>query len=327
MTVVPAAGRETIEGTVEDLPLVSVLVPVWQSPEPLAPLYHEYAGPIRARGWRFEFLFIAEPGYADEIAALLRLVEEGEPIRVFQVAQQLDESSLYQAGAAYARGSILVTLPGYRRIEAEHLPRLIEQVIRGSDLVVARRWPRRDAWINRLQNRALHRLISVTVGGNFRDVACGVRAMRREVLLNTPVYGDSFRFFSLLAKQAGFQVEEMSAPQHQADRRARVYRPTLYFRRLLDLLGIYVITRFTSRPLRFFGALGATLIIIGVVILLLSLTPGLSDISSTARVGLLAGLFLLVLGIQTVAIGLIGEIIVFLQAPTQSRYRIVERIN
>jgi hypothetical protein len=323
MTVLPMVQAETAE----DAPLVSVLVPVWQSPEPLAPLYLEYAGPIRARGWKFEFIFIAEPGFSGEIEALLKLAGEGEPIRVLQVAQRLDESSLYQAGSGYARGSILVTLPGYRRIEAEDLPRLIERVSQGSDLVVARRWPRRDAWINRVQNRLLHWLIGSTVGGNFRDVACGVRAMRREVLLNTPVYGDSFRFFSLLAKQAGFQVEEMSTPQHMADRRARIYRPSLYSRRLIDLLGIYVIIRFTSRPLRFFGALGGGLIFIGVVILVISLTHGVSDITSAARVGLLAGLFLLVLGIQTLAIGLIGEIIVFLQAPTQSRYRIVERIN
>jgi hypothetical protein len=321
------AISEVMSETGLNLPLVSVLVPVWQTPEPLAPLYLEYAGPIRARGWSFEFIFIVEPGFSAEIGSLLELAKNEEPIRVLQVAQRLSESSLYLTGASYAQGSILVTLPGYRRIEAEHLPRLIDRVIHGSDLVVARRWPRRDAWINRIQNRVLHLLIRRTVGGNFRDVACGVRAMRRDVMLNTRVYGDSFRFFSLLAQQAGFQVEEMSMPQHLADRRARVYRPTVYSRRLIDLLGIYVILRFTSRPLRFFGALGGTLIVVGVVILALSIIHGVMDITSAARVGLLTGLFLLVLGIQTVAIGLIGEIIVFLQAPVQSRYRIVERVN
>jgi hypothetical protein len=313
--------------TVELPPLVSILVPVWQSPEPLGPLYQEYAAPIRERNWKFEFIFIAEPGFAGEIESLLKLAKEGEPIRVFQVAQRLDESNLYQAGLTYARGSVLVTLPGYRRIEAGHLPGLIDRVLQGADLVVARRWPRRDSRINRIQNRLLHLLIKSTAGGNFRDVACGVRAMRPEVLLNTPVYGDSFRFFSLLAKQAGYVVEEVDAPQHLADRRMRLYRPSLYSRRLLDLLGIYVILRFTSRPLRFFGAVGGGLVAVGTVILLISIFHGIADITSAARVGLLAGLFLLVLGIQTLAIGLIGEIIVFLQAPVQTRYRIVERIN
>jgi hypothetical protein len=323
MTAIPKVAPKTPE----TLPLVSVLVPVWQSPEPLAALYREYAEPLRARGWGFEFVFVAEPGFGGEIETLLKLVREGEPIRVLEVAQQSDESSLYLAASMYARGSVLVTLPGYRRIEANHVPSLVDRVLQGADLVVARRWPRRDAWINRVQNWLLHFLIRLTIGGDFRDVACGVRAMRREVLNNTPVYGDSFRFFSLLARQAGYQVEELSTPQHLADRRARVYRPTLYSRRLIDLLGIYVILRFTSRPLRFFGALGGTLSFIGVVILILSIAHGVQDISSLARVGLLAGLFLLVLGIQTFAIGLIGEIIVFLQAPVQSRYRIVERIN
>ena len=323
MTILAQASPEAAA----EPPLVSVLVPVWQTPEPLAPLYLEYAGPIQAKGWKFEFVFIAEPGFSHEIESLLKLAKDGAPIRVLQVAQEVDESSLYQAGLGFARGSILVTLPGYRRIEADHLPKLIERVIGGTDLVVARRWPRRDAWINRVQNRLLHFLLRSTAGGHFRDVACGVRAMRGEVLLNTPVYGDSFRFFSLLAQQAGYTVEEISVPQHPADRRARIYRPSLYSKRLIDLLGIYVILRFTSRPLRFFGAVGGALVFIGGVILLISLLHGIADITSAARVGLIAGLFLLVLGIQTLAIGLIGEIIVFLQAPVQSRYRIVERIN
>jgi hypothetical protein len=151
--------------------------------------------------------------------------------------------------------------------------------------------------------------------------------MKREVLVNTPVYGDSFRFFTLLAERAGYGTEELDTPQHFQDRRARVYRPSLYLRRMVDLMGIFVILRFTTRPLRFFGPVGATMMMLGVTGLVLTAIIGLGSVGSFTRVILLTGLFLLVLGIQTVAIGLIGEMIVFLQAPTQSRYRIVERIN
>lgn len=313
--------------TAENPVLVSVLVPVWQRPEPLVPLFQEYAAPLRARGWTFEFIFICEPGFATEIAQLLEQSGKGEPIRILQVAQLIDESNLFNAAAVHARGKVVVTLPAYRRIEADHVPRLVDRVLEGTDLVIARRWPRKDAWINQLQNRVLHRLIHWTVGGNLRDVACGVRAMRREVLLNTPVYGDSFRFFALLADRAGYHMEEMDTPQHLQDRRARIYRPALYLRRIVDLLGIFVILRFTTRPLRFFGPIGATMILAGVVALSTMAFVGLGPVGSGGRVILLTGLFLLVLGIQAVAIGLVGEMMVFLQAPTQSRYRIVERIN
>jgi len=307
--------------------LVSVLVPVWQQPEPLVPLYQEYAAPLRARGWNIEFIFICEPGFEREIAQLLEQSRKGEPIRILQVAQLIDESSLFNAAVAHAKGKVVLTLPAYRRIEAEHVPRLVDRVLEGVDLVVARRWPRKDAWINQLQNRVLHRLIHGILGGTLRDVACGVRAMKREVLLNTPVYGDSFRFFALLAERAGFRMEEMDTPQHLRDRRARIYRPGLYLRRIVDLLGIFVILRFTTRPLRFFGPVGASMMLFGTTALIAAAIVGLGPIGSVGRVILLTGLFLLVLGIQTVAIGLIGEMIVFLQSPTQSRYRIVERIN
>jgi hypothetical protein len=308
--------------------LVSVMVPVWQEPEPLVALYQEYAAPLRARGWAFEFIFICEPGFDNEIAALLVENRKGEPIRILQVAQLIDESSLFNSAGSHANGKVLVTLPAYRRIEADQIPRMVDRVLEGGiDLVMARRWPRRDAWINKVQNRALHRLIHWTVGGNLRDVACGVRAMRKEVLLNTPVYGDSFRFFALLANRAGYSMEEMDTPQHLADRRARIYRPMLYLRRIVDLLGIFVILRFTSRPLRFFGPIGAAMMLLGTVALGVTAVLGLGPIGSIGRVILLTGLFLFVLGIQSVAIGLVGEMMVFLHAPTQSRYRIVERVN
>ncbi|HEV8124835.1 MAG TPA: hypothetical protein VGP80_11355 [Gemmatimonadales bacterium] len=322
-----SAAAKISPSTAKESPLISVLVPVWERPEPLRPLYQEYAGALRQAGKRFEFVFICEPGYQDDITDLLSLAQAGEPIRVLQVSRNLDEASLYHTVAADSLGSIVVTLPAYRRIEAEYLPRLIDRVLEGTDLVVARRWPRRDAWINRLQNRALHHLLHWTVGGRFRDVACGVQAMQREVLLSTPVYGDSFRFFGLLAQQSGFRVEEMDAPQHPGDRRARLYRPSLYIRRMIDLLGIYVILRFTTRPLRFFGPIGVSLIILGLGLLLLTLIRGLGPVSGTGRVVLLAGVFLLVLGIQAVAIGIIGEMMVFLQAPARTRYRVVERVN
>jgi hypothetical protein len=308
-------------------PMISVLVPVWQKPDPLVGLYQEYAEPLRKRGWDYEFLFICEPGFQGEIQQLQELARTGEPVRILEVAQLVDESSLFSAAAQHSRGEVLVTLPAYRRIEADHLPLLIERVQAGTDLVLARRWPRRDAWINKVQNRVLHWLIRWTVGGKLRDVACGVRAMRREVMLNTPIYGDSFRFFALFAAQAGYPSEEVDAPQHLADRRARVYGPPLYVRRMLDLLGILVILRFTSRPLRFFGPVGSTLILMGIMAGGAAFLVGLNPVPGIGRVLLLTGTFLVVLGFQAIAIGLIGEMMVFLQAPRQSRYRIVERMH
>jgi hypothetical protein len=307
--------------------MISVLVPVWQEPEPLVELYREYAGPLRDRGWDFEFVFICEPGFERQIAELLAEQHRGEPIRILQVAQRVDESSLYNAAGLHATADLIVTLPAYRRIEADQLPILVDQVREGVDLVVARRWPRKDSWVNRAQNRMLHRLIHWLVGGNLHDVACGVRAMKKEVLLSTPVYGDSFRFFPLLAERAGFLTQEIDTPQHLRDRRTRIYSPTLYLRRFIDLLGIFVILRFTSRPLRFFGPIGATMMLMGLVALAAAIFRGLGSVGSLGRVILLTGLFLLVLGIQAMAIGLVGEMMVFLQAPTQSRYRIVERVN
>jgi hypothetical protein len=95
----------------------------------------------------------------------------------------------------------------------------------------------------------------------------------------------------------------------------------------VDLFGIYIILRFTNRPLRFFGPIGGFLITMGLALLVTTLIRGLGPITGSGRVMLLSGIFLLVLGIQAIAIGIVGEIMVFLQAPLHARYRVVERVN
>lgn len=302
--------------------MVSVVVPVNERPEPLAELYEELAAPLRAAGIPFEFVFVAEPWAAAFAAPLRALADRGEPVRVIEVGQTAGEAALLRLGASRARGAVLITHPAYRRVLASALPELVARVHEGADLAVARRWPRRDSWVNQLQNRALHALIRGLGGGRFHDVACGVRALRREVLEQIPLYGDYFRFIPLLAIREGFRVEEVAAPQHPRDVRARFHGPGIYLRRLIDVLGLFFLLRFTDKPLRFFGLIGGVLSLLGAMLLALLLVQRLAGQAIANRPALLLAVLLLVLGIQAVALGLIGEIIVHLRAPDQRPYRL-----
>src|SRR5690606_6951341 len=229
---------------------VSVLIPVTERPEPLVALYEEYAAPIRALGVRYEFIFAAEPWFRELTQPLATLAAAGEPVRAVVVDQTTGETRLLKAAAAFCRGPVVLTLPAYRRIEASALPDLIACIHEGADLAVARRWPRRDPWINRIQNRILHRLLGRLAADRIHDVACGVRAFRREVLLEMPLYGDFSRFLPIFAQRDGYRVEELAVPQHPADARARIYGPGVYLRRVIDLLNLFFLLRFTDKPLR-----------------------------------------------------------------------------
>lgn len=302
--------------------MVSVLVLVSERAVELGDLYSAYAAALKDAGWRFEFIFAADPGYATGLSRLRALRESGDPIRVVEVAQSVGEATLLQVAAARASGDLLLSVPAYWRIEPASVPILLERVMGGADMAVARRWPRADSWVNRFQNRAFHRLVLSASGKPFRDIACGVRAFRASILDEVPLYGDFHRFFPLLADRAGFRVEEVSLPQHAADVTPRVYSPGIYLRRILDLLGVFFLLRFTNKPLRFFGLVGSTLTIAGAVILAVLSVQRMGGQGIADRPMLLVGVLFVALGVQAIALGLIGEIIVFLTSPAHPPYRI-----
>jgi hypothetical protein len=290
---------------------VSVLVPVTERPSRLEALYEEFAAPLRSAGLRFEFVFIVEPEYWHLLAPLEQLPAAGEPIRILRVGRAAGDTALLRTGAGQAAHDVLLTLPAYPRIEAEALLDVLDPVLRGASMSVARRWPRRDSWLNRLQNRVFHSLVASAAGGRFiHDVACGVRAIRRDVFELLPMYGDFHRFLPLFALRQGYRVEEVEAAQHAEDHQPRVYSPLVYLRRLVDVFGLYFLMRFTEKPLRFFGLIGSGSILTGSVILVVLALQRLQGRALADRPALLLGVLLVVLGVQAVALGLVGEIIV-----------------
>jgi hypothetical protein len=317
-----AEGEARVGAVTGAAPEVSVVVPVNERPEPLPALYEEYAAPLRELG-TFEFIFVLQPWARELAEELAPLIGSGEPIRVLEVGQSVSESSLLKIGAQQASGSLLLTLPAYRRVQADAVPLLIERVEEGVDLATACRSPRKDPWFNRLQNRVFHTLVGSVVGGSFTDLACGVRAMRPEVLRQTALYGDNFRFLPLLARREGYVVVEVGLPQHRADARFRMTSLGVYLRRLIDVLGMFFLLRFTEKPLRFFGLVGAVLSTLGALILLVLLAQRIAGTGIADRPVLLLGVLLFVLGAQAIALGLVGEIIVHLHAPHRTTYRLL----
>jgi hypothetical protein len=221
---------------------------------------------------------------------------------------------------------VLVTLPAYRQVDASALPALVRAVTEGADLAVARRWPRGDSFVNRMQSRALHLALGRLAGGKLHDVASGVRAMRPKVVEEARVYGDFMRFFPLLALREGFTVTEVESPVHPSAARARVYAPGIYVRRLIDVIGLTFLLRFTDKPLRFFGLVGGTLTGIGTLVLaVLFLQREFAGRAVADRPILLLGVLFLTLGVQAIALGLVGEMIVHLHASRRPLYRLRER--
>ena len=309
---------------------ISVIVLVSERPESLTDLYHEYSAPLRAFGWPFEFVFVLDAQWQSLGPSIAALARSGEPVRVYELAHTVGETALMKQARTLVTGSILVTLPPYPRVLPEVLPALVRRVAQGADLVLARRWPRRDPWINRAQNWLLHTLMRPLLGRGIHDVACGVRAFRPNVVEESTMYGDFLRFLPYMAKRHGFEVVELNAPQHPGDQRVRVYGPRTYLSRLLDVLALFVLLRFSEKPLRFFGTIGSLTSLAGVTMLAVILSDKLGGQSIANRPLLLLAGLLVVIGIEAIALGLIGELIVYLYTRHVARrpvYRVRDSTN
>lgn len=301
---------------------LSVIVPVTGRVEPLDRLYLEYAPTLRRLEETVEFLFLLPPQNAARAAALEPLRAGGEPIRILRLAQPAGTARLTKAGATHARFDRLLILPPYRRVLPDALAGLLTGLDAGADGVFAARPIAAEGPSRRFHRWLFHLLARPVSKGMFTDLGSGVGAVRRDAMLATPAYGDFFRFFPALMLREGFVVTEVATPRHPADSGPLIHGPGKYLHSLVDLLGMYFLSRFTERPLRFFGLVGLLLAVPGALVLAVLLVERLGGVGIANRPALLVGTLLLALGIQAIALGLVAEIIVHLSAPTRRSYRL-----
>jgi glycosyltransferase involved in cell wall biosynthesis len=308
-----------------DSGLVSVVVPVVERADDLMTVYRAFARELERRAEEFEFLFVFDGRFVPppELVALSR---ENEGVRILRFAREFGETAALRIGIEKGRGNLVLTLPAYFQVQPEGIGLLLDAIADGADMAVASRSPRLDSWLNRMQSRVFHRIVGGATDQQFHDMACGVRAMRRAVAEALPLYGDLHRFIPALALREGYRVDEVSVAQHPHDARIRVYRPSVYFRRLLDIAAFFFLAKFTERPLRFFGLVGSVFLTSGAALSLVLLVQRFEGQGIANRPALLLAVLLVAIGVQLIGLGLVGEIIVHLRAPHRRAYRVRDQV-
>jgi glycosyltransferase involved in cell wall biosynthesis len=310
-------------------PEVSIVIPVVERHGDLGRIYEEFAGELARLGKTAEFLFVVDEQLRGVLPELREIQARAEQeVIVVLLGGPFGEAAALSTGFERARADRIVTLASYFQVEPSGLEPALRALDDGADLVVGRRYPRIDALFNRVQSRLFHALINRLTGTRFHDISCGFKVLKRRVARELNLYGGLHRFIPLLALQRGFSVVEIAVPQRQEDRATRYYGTPTYLVRMLDILNIFFLTKFTRTPLRFFGPLGAGLFALGFVIDLvvaverIFFATGLAD-----RAMLLLGVLLMVLGVQTLSLGLVGEIIIFTHARNVREYKVAEIIR
>jgi glycosyltransferase involved in cell wall biosynthesis len=311
-------------------PEVSVVIPVVERYGDLRQLYHEFAAELDRLDKPAEFIFVVDDSQRGAVPVLRELQNEvggGAEILIITLGGAFGESAALTLGMERARGERILTLASYFQVDPQGLADAFE-ALESVDMVVGRRHPRIDSKFNRLQSRLFHSAVGRLTGTRFHDISCGFKLMKRRVSRELNLYGGLHRFIPLLALSRGFTVKEIPLRQRDEDRGTRYHGTGAYLGRLLDILTVFFLTRFTRTPLRFFGLLGTGLFFAGFVIDLIAVVQravaeqGLAD-----RPILLLGVLLMVLGVQTLSLGLIGEIIIFTHARNIREYQVAEVIR
>lgn len=289
-------------------------------------LFYKYKRGAIATNLLYEIIYVLDGNFPEVVEALKDLKAKGEQFTIIQLAKYFGEATALNIALEHARGEMVLTLSAFEQVAAEEIPRVLEG-LGESDMVLAQRWPRKDALFNRVQSKILNWLLGLVSDLPMHDAGCNVRAFKRAVIDEIHIYGEQHRFLPILAHQRGFTVREVKVAQAEADRFRRIYSPGIYVRRLLDFLTIFFLARFTKKPLRFFGLLGTTVFVVGLVITLYLIVERLLGVPLTNRPALLLSSLLMILGIQILAIGLIGEMIVFTHAKELKEYTVAEIIN
>ena len=289
---------------------LSVIIPVTERFDPISELFHEYKRGVETTELKHEFIYVID-GNQPDVLSELRKLQETEKLTIITLARRFGEATALSAAFSKTSGDIILTLPAYQQIEADDIPKLIAS-LENCDMVLSRRWPRRDSLLNRLQTKLFNFLLRLSTDLKIHDAGCSVRAFTREVIEEIQLYGDLHRFFPVMAHRQGFRIIELEVAQSEKDVHQRLYSPGLYIRRLLDLLTIFFLIKFTKKPLRFFGLVGTTLFSIGLVSSLYLIGERLLlDTSLADRPALILSSLLVVLGVQIIAIGLFWVVFTF----------------
>ena len=309
-------------------PLVSVVVALTGPEGQPGAVIDAFGRALLGGGYRCEFVVVLD-GPATRFEAELHDAAARWPLRIVRLeGGGLGESIALSAGVAKVTGDLVVNVPAYLQIEPEDVLDVVKALEAGADCVATWRYSRIDPWLNQLQSRFFNFVLRLIMNMPFHDLNSGTRGFRRQVLEEVAVYGELYRFLPVMARRQGFRVAEVRVRHREEKGRAGFYGVGVYLRRLLDILTITFLTRFTQRPLRFFGYLGFAAIAIGAPIAAWHLYERLGhDISLANKPGFVIGAILAAFGVQLIGFGLIGEIIIFTQAPNLRDYKIEDVVE
>jgi dolichol-phosphate mannosyltransferase len=289
--------------------VITVVVPVRDEEQSVGFLYEELAAALDPTGRAWEAVFVDDGSTDGTFAALTRLHDAAQNVRVVRLRRNVGKAAALAAGFAESAGEIVVTIDGDLQDDPAEIPRLLAKLDEGFDVVTGWKAKRRDPLRRRIPSKIFNWAAGRMSGLRLHDMNCGLKAYRAEVVRDLRLYGELHRFTPVLAHYRGYRVAELPVNHRpRAHGRSR-YGMERYVRGFLDLLTVSFMGRYAHRPLHLFGGLGLLLGAVGGAILVYLTVLKLAGEAIGQRPLLILGVLLVVVGIQLLSLGLLSELI------------------
>lgn len=294
---------------------ISIVIPAYNEKESLTELYRKVKENIDLcvntdLVSDYEFLFVDDGSMDGSIDVIKELRAEDPGIRYIQFRRNFGKSIALQTAFRNVTGDVVITMDADLQDEPSELKNFIEKIDEGYDLVVGWKINRLDSLEKRLPSKLFNKVTSIMSGIALHDFDCGYKAFRREVTDSLNVYGQLHRYIPVLAYRDGFRITEIPVHHNTRKHGKSKYGMERYLQGLFDFLSVFFLSKYSDRPMYFFGRLGLVISGCGFLICLALTVFWFMGNEIGTRPLLQLGILLLLLGVQFFSIGFIGNLLI-----------------
>ena len=291
---------------------LSVVIPLYNEEENVKPLYEQLKATLEEIGREYEIVVVDDGSTDRSFDILKELHQRDKRLKVIRFRRNFGQTAAFAAGFDYSQGEVVVTMDADLQNDPADIPLLLERIEEGYDVVSGWRVKRKDPFLTRrLPSMIANWLISHVTGVHLHDYGCSLKAYRREVVKNVQLYGELHRFIPALASWMGISVAEVPVRHHPRRFGRSKYGLSRTARVLLDLITVRFLLSYSTRPIHIFGGLGLAGFALGMALgAYLSFVKFVLGQSIGGRPLLLLAVLLMVVGVQLISMGLLGELVV-----------------
>jgi glycosyltransferase involved in cell wall biosynthesis len=288
---------------------LSIIIPLLNEKESINDLYQLILTVIEKLSLTYEICFIDDGSTDGSLERLKSLRQNDKNIKIISFRKNHGKSAALSEGFKLARGAIIITMDADLQDDPREIPNLIKKIHTGYDMVSGWKKKRNDPLSKTIPSKFFNRTTSLLTGIKIHDFNCGLKAYRRDVVKEIPVYGELHRYLPVLAHWMGYRVGEIVVEHHPRRFGKTKYGFKRFFDGFFDLLTVLFLTRYRQKPMHLFGLMGLVTFFLGAGILIYLTILWFSGHGIGNRPLLFLGILLVIVGMQSFSLGLIGEMI------------------